>query len=276
MTLGPPCYSVLMPLAPWEPADVVQQALRSLEQQTLLPAQVLVSCDGEPPAKLGSVLASSPLPLERVVGPGGEGVGPVLARGLHSCRYDLVVRADADDLSSPQRCAIQVDWLLKHPEVMALSSWIEEFSDDWRRPLCRMVPADPQRIRRTARRRNPLNHPAVILRRQAVLAVGSYRSRPGFEDYDLWLRLLARWGPECLANLPQPLVRARVGRAHLARRHGLAYARAESRFFIGAVREGLISRRDAVLALGVRLPLRLLPAHLLGWVMRQFTRDSAA
>jgi hypothetical protein len=270
-----PSYAVLMPIAPWEPADVVKEALQSLERQTLPPDQLVVSCDGELPSELTAVLNACTLPLLRVDGPGGEGVGPVLARGLLACRHDLVVRADADDLSLPQRCAIQVSWLAVHPEVMALSSWIEEFSSEQPRRFYRRVPCDSARLHRCAVRRNPLNHPAVIFRRQAVLAVGSYRRRPGFEDYDLWLRLLTRWGPQCLANLPQPLVRARVGRAHLARRHGWRYARAESAFFLGAASEGLISWCDAFLALGLRLPLRLLPARVLGQVMRCFTRWDA-
>lgn len=266
-------YSVLMPLAPWEPEAVLREALQSLAGQTLPAAQVLVSCDGEPSAELWTVLRTCPLPLEWVVGPGAEGVGPVLARGLEACRYELVVRADADDISRPERCAIQVRWMLEHAHVAALSSWIEEFGGEQDRFLCRRVPVDSERIHRSAKRRNPLNHPAVILRREAVLAVGSYRSRPGFEDYDLWLRLLNSLGPGCLANLPEPFVRARVGRAHLSRRHGLAYAYAETLFFVGAAREGLIGWGDAALALLVRLPLRLLPSDLLGQVMRRFTRS---
>jgi hypothetical protein len=79
--------------------------------------------------------------------------------------------------------------------------------------------------------RNPLNHPSVILRRQAVLAAGNYRAVSGFEDYELWLRLLVIHGSKVLANTPQPLVMARVGPAHLSRRHGWSYAQAEVGFF---------------------------------------------
>jgi hypothetical protein len=272
----PPCYAVLMPLAPWEPPAHLQEALHSLEWQELPPAQVVVSCDGEPPADLACVLQRSQLPLECVIGPGHEGVGPVLARGLLACRHDLVVRADADDFSLPERCSIQVAWMQRHLNVQALSSWIEEFTAENQHGLCRWVPCDQAEVVRCAKRRNPLNHPAVILRRQAVLAVGNYRSKPGFEDYDLWLRLLNHWGSSCLANLPRPLVRARVGRAHLVRRHGWRYARAEGLFFISAAGEDLISWPDALLALALRIPLRLLPANLLAQVMRLFTRSSWA
>ena len=116
-----PSYSVLMPLAPWEPAGQVAAALESLARQSLPCSQVVVSCDGPPPPALQSVLLASGLPLTQVVGPGGEGVGPVLSRGLVACREDLVVRADADDLSLPERCAVQVEAMQARPQLVALN-----------------------------------------------------------------------------------------------------------------------------------------------------------
>lgn len=262
-------YSVLMPLAPWEPPAQVAMALASLESQTLFPAQVVISCDGAPPSELMEVLEASPLPLEVLRGPGGEGVGPVLARGLLHCRYELVVRADADDVSHSERCEIQVKWMSQHPQLSAMSCTIAEFVDNPDGPISlRVVPADGRSIARMANSRNPLNHPSVILRRSAVLAVGSYRSVAGFEDYDLWLRLLAAQGSQSLMNLPQSLVSARVGTAHLSRRHGLDYALAEMRFFYHCGRQSLLPWWSVARALMFRLPLRLLPSSLLAHVMR--------
>jgi hypothetical protein len=244
-----PNYSVLMPLAPWEPPAQVAAALGSLAQQTLPCSQVVVSCDGPPPAELAGVLAASGLPLEQVVGPGGEGVGLVLARGLLACSQELVIRADADDLSIPERCAIQVAVMGSRPNLVAMSSPILEFIGDPQVPCStRPVPVGPAALRRRSRWRNPINHPAVILRRKPVLAAGGYRHCPGFEDYDLWLRLLQAGA--LLDNLPQPLVLARVGVDHLARRRGLAYVAKEWRFLLACGRQRTLSwPRVMVLAL---------------------------
>ena len=266
-------YSILMPLAPWEPPLIVRQALESLKDQTFPASQVIVSCDGPPPRSLREQLEQVRLPLEIVLGPGGEGVGPVLARGLERCRHDLVVRADADDVSLPQRCATQVSWMLQHPEVMAMGCLIDEFCHSPDQVVSqRLVPIRSEKINREARWRNPLNHPSVILRRSAVQSVGNYRSKPGFEDYDLWLRLLKTYGSAALANSPEALVRVRVGAAHLGRRHGWRYALAEGQFFIACAREGLLRWGDVVRNLTIRFPLRLLPNSLLAWVMVQGTR----
>lgn len=261
-----PSYSVLMPLAPWEPPEQVAAALASLARQSLPCAQLVVSGDGALPPALESVLVASGLPVERLNGPGGEGVGPVLHRGLLVCRHELVVRADADDLCLPERCALQVAEMVARPELSALSAPILEFIEDPLHPCSiRSVPAGAAALRRRSRWRNPLNHPAVILRRSMVLAVGGYRNRPGFEDYELWLRLLQAGAQ--LDNLPQPLVLARVGAHHLGRRRGLAYAAKEWRFLLGCGCQGSLRWPRVLLLALLRLPLRLVPAS---W-QRRFT-----
>ena len=270
-------YAALMPLAPWEQPAIVAEALDSLQRQTLPPKQVVVSCDGTPPAPLQRCLEASGLPMELVLGPGSEGVGPVLARGLLHCREELVLRVDADDLSVPERAARQVSWMHQHPGVLVMGTPISEFMDRADQPLLqRWVPSDPEEISRVARLRNPLNHPSVVLRRSAVLAAGNYRSVPGFEDYELWLRLLVTHGPGALANIPEPLVLARVGPAHLGRRHGWRYAMAEVRFLLHCGRSGLLPFWCVIRSLLLRCPLRLLPPKLLVVVMGVVTRRAVA
>jgi hypothetical protein len=274
MVLLPP-YSVLMPLAPWEPVNQVIAALESLKQQTLPASQVVVSCDGPPPPALKAVLAAADLPLAMVEGPGGEGVGPVLTRGLHRCTEALVVRADADDLSLPDRCAIQVAAMTARPELVVLSTPLLEFIDSPHCPSAlRDVPVGAAALRRRSRWRNPINHPAVILRRQQVLAIGGYRDCPGFEDYDLWLRLLQQGGQ--LDNLRQPLVLARVGSGHLARRRGPSYVVKEWRFLLACAGAGILGWPQVLLLIGLRTPIRLLPSSWQHWSTARFLRRRVA
>jgi len=271
----PSPYAALLPLAPWEDPAVLADALQSLRSQTLFPRQVVVSGDGPLPPALLDCLEVSGLPIELVLGPGSEGVGPVLARGLLYCQEELVLRVDADDLSLPQRAAIQVNWMDQHPQVLVMSTPIIEFKDRIDQPLLqRWVPLDPEEISRVALLRNPLNHPSVILRRGAVLAAGSYRSVSGFEDYELWLRLLMIHGPAVLANTSQPLVLARVGPAHLHRRHGWGYAIAEARFLAQCGRRGLLPIWCVIRSLLLRVPLRLLPPRFLAGAMGAVTRST--
>ena len=262
-------YSVLMPVAPWEPADQVAAALESIEHQTVSASQVVLSCDGEPAAPLVAVFGASSLPLKILVGPGKEGVGPVLARGLLACSCDLVVRADADDISLPRRCELQLEALAGSPMISAMSAFIEEFvSPDVTITGVRRVPVSAKKIFARSRYRNPLNHPAVVLRRSHVIDVGNYRACPSFEDYDLWLRLLRHRGPESISNLPFVLVQARVGADHLKRRHGWHYASREVNFFWRCGLEGLLAWPRVVFLLVLRPLTRLLPLAFLSILMR--------
>jgi hypothetical protein len=214
------------------------------------------------------VLENSGLPHVVVVGPGFEGIGPVLARGLNLCTQEFVIRADADDISLPERCEMQIGWLVQHPEVIALGSKVTEFMDGAKVVCgCREIPVGARAVMQWARSRNPMNHPSVAIRKSAVLAAGNYRTKPGFEDYDLWLRLLAQYGAAAVANLPESLVWVRVGPAHLARRHGFRYAMVELRFFWACGVEQLLPWPDVLLALLLRMPLRLMPASVLARAM---------
>jgi glycosyltransferase involved in cell wall biosynthesis len=257
-------YEVLMPLAPWENPNVLTQALESIRWQTLPAARIVVSCDGTPPADLLAVLEGSGLPIELLIGPGTEGVGPVLARGLLACRSEFVLRADSDDLSLPERGELQIRAMQAQPDVAAMSAPIIEFIHESGLPSgIRKVPVESGRILSWSRWRNPMNHPAVVLRRSAILRAGNYRYSPGFEDYDLWLRLIRCLGTSSLANLSVPLVHARVGAEHLSRRRGFKYVKEEVRFLIRCGSERLLSWPQLLLIAALRVPTRLLPARIL-------------
>ena len=258
-----PPYEILLPLAPWECPNIVSESLASLKRQTLPPRRVVVSCDGTPPTALRNVLETSGLPLLIVLGPGGEGVGPVLARGLQMCECDLIIRADADDVSLHDRCTVQLRTMVERPRLAVLSGQVKEFTHTPGVKVgMRCVPIGGRQIRRFSQWRNPINHPAVSLRRSAVLAVGNYRACPGFEDYDLWLRLLKR-GAE-IDNLCRDLVWCRVGPAHLSRRRGWRYMIHELRFFLRSAKEGTVAWPSALRLILMRCPIRLMPA----WVLK--------
>lgn len=192
------------------------------------------------------------LPLVMAQGPGGDGMGPVLKRGLEVCPTDLVVRADPDDINLPGRCERLVNLMEQRPELTGLGSWIREFVQTQpEAPLQhlreRRVPSRADALHQFSRWRNPLNHPTTILRRQQIMAAGGYRAMASFEDYDLWLRLLARG--RRLDNLPEPLVLARVNPDHRQRRRGRRYRAAELRFVTICLREKLLAPFVALLLL---------------------------
>lgn len=54
----------------------------------------------------------------------------------------------------------------------------------------RKIPEFPFEIYKYGKKRCPINHPASVFRKSAILFAGGYRHFPLFEDYYLWVRLL--------------------------------------------------------------------------------------
>jgi hypothetical protein len=179
-----------------------------------------------------------------------------------------VARFDADDINLPDRFTAQVDFARRHPEVAAFGGAILEFWPDGR-TRHKTAPTTHEAIVRFAAWRNPVNHMTAFFRRDAFLAAGGYPDIPLKEDYGLWLRMLARG--ERLANLPQVLVRARLGADFHRRRAGrdnLASERALHR--LKRAVPGLDPRASAV-ALALRSAALTLPcpARLAYWGLRR-------
>jgi hypothetical protein len=117
---------------------------------------------------------------------------------------------DADDIAYPGRFSAQVGRLENEQELVLLGT-----AFDYVDSLGRILKPKLLRTNDTAIREslfldgNQFCHPSVMIRRDALLKVGSYRALVGrlAQDYDLWLRL-AEVGR--LANLPDVYLGYRV------------------------------------------------------------------
>jgi glycosyltransferase involved in cell wall biosynthesis len=137
-------------------------------------------------------------------------------RGLVAALNDLIDRArgeflarmDADDIAMPDRFARQVAYLRGHPECVLVGSRVWE-ADAEGDPLGEYPTlSDHEEIDAFHfRMQGPaLIHPSIMMRRDAVLAVGKYRGSQ-IEDVDLYLRLAERGR---LARLPEFLLKYRI------------------------------------------------------------------
>ena len=102
-----------------------------------------------------------------------------LNTGLEQCRGALVARMDADDVSLPDRLALQVDFLQRHPEIDVLGGQLEAIDEAGRRIGARRYPLWHDQIVAAMQRYNPLAHPAIMFGRDVVRAAGALSlSRP--------------------------------------------------------------------------------------------------
>ncbi|WP_434715407.1 glycosyltransferase [Paraburkholderia sp. A3RO-2L] len=190
--------AVLMPAFNGQ-ADV-ERTLASFEENA--PVYALIVDDGSTPPIVAPSVPGMQIDVMRMPQNGGieralkAGVEALAARGF---RY--AARIDSGDLAAPQRLAKQRACMEAEPRLAALGTWTQVVNRAGA-PLFMLRPAaDARTLRRTRMLRSPLVHPSVMLRVDAVLAVGNYRVQyPAAEDLDLFLRLMERY--DC-ANLPE-------------------------------------------------------------------------
>jgi len=127
-----------------------------------------------------------------------------LNRGLLEARGRYVARQDADDVSAPERLALQVEHLDLHPDVALVASAYRRIDDCGRDSGDRSVPLDATAIRWRLLFLNAFAHSSVTLRRTVVASVDGYDETFRYaQDYELWSRIAERHE---VAALPQRLL----------------------------------------------------------------------
>ncbi|MDR1606649.1 MAG: glycosyltransferase [Streptococcaceae bacterium] len=195
----------------------LQAAIQSVLNQTHTTNDFQIIVDGPIGSELQSVLDQYADAIKITSLATNQGLGGALKVGVELVKNEFVARMDADDISVPQRMALQTEFLHANPNIVAVSSDLLEMDEDG--TLSNRVKHMPQvmtDIKKTMVYRNPINHPAVMFRKSAVLEVGNYINLYKQEDYYLWIRLVQH-GFE-LANISQPLVYMRMGDSAYQRR----------------------------------------------------------
>lgn len=214
-------YSVLMSVYIKENPAFFDEAISSMLNQTVRTDDFVIVCDGPLSKELDNILLrytqEYPGLFHIVRLPQNMGIGAAAKAGLMECKNELVAKMDADDISVPNRCELQLERFAQNPKLSIIGSNIDEFDVDPDTPFSvRSVPEDNEGIRKFGRRRQPFNNVTVMYRKSAVQAVGGYRDLPRNEDYDLYVRLLA--AGYYAENIPLSLVKVRVDSQAVHRR----------------------------------------------------------
>ena len=217
-------FAVLMPLWGRDHPERVEIAVHSATlAQRRRPDLLILTVDGPLPPALEAVVArvssgeyGPSLVLRHAT---HRGVAAALQDGLVASPFELVARADADDICRPERFALQIP-RMESAGLDLLGSAMREFSDllpPGEGPL-RLRPLTHAEIVRYLPRHSPFHHPSVVMRRSVALAVGGYRDLALLEDYWLWERMML--GGARMGNLAEVLVDYRVDDQLFARRGG--------------------------------------------------------
>ena len=183
-------FSCLMSTYKKDSPIQLKECLESLVNQTLPADEIVLVKDGELSLELESVLEhyQDKLPFNFIELPNNKGLGNALNVGLLSCKYDIVIRMDADDICALNRFEIQYQFLSKNPEIDILGSWAWEINNQGKIVGERRYPENHEKLLELIWA-CPINHPTVIYRRNKILSIGSYNIKiKRRQDYELWFR----------------------------------------------------------------------------------------
>lgn len=265
-------FSLLLPVYAGDTAEHVRLAFdSSVGGQALPPAEVVIVQDGpvgDPlTAELDRLVAESSVPVQVVRLTRNVGLTEALNAGLAACRYPVIARMDADDVSVADRFERQ--WALIAAGADLVGTGMVEFERDPDVLGARRVPpVGSDRIRDHARTHNPFNHPTMMYRRAAIDAIGRYEPFGKMEDYWLGIRMIASGART--ENIADPLLKYRVGSGAFERRGGLEEARTEWRLQRAMLRIGFITRGQYVRNVVVKGAYRLMPAGVKRVLFRRF------
>lgn len=260
-----PAVSVLMPCH--NAAGTLLEALESLSSQTLADFEAIVVDDGSSD-DTWSILREWAASDERfqIIYQPHEGIVSALSSGLGKCKGSFIARMDADDLSHPNRFALQVEYLEQHPDTCLVGCKVRGYPPgevgqgysiylEWQNSLL-----SDEDIRREIFIESPFVHPSVMIRKEYLSRVGGYQEHGWAEDYDLWLRFYLAGAK--FAKIDEVLFDWREHDERLTRqdsRYSLEnFLRAKAHYLL----RGPLQERKSVLIWGAGMMGRRLSKHL--------------
>ena len=272
-----PTFSVLMSVYKNDNPNYLKLALESIyEKQTKKPDEVVIVFDGPITKELKKVLDDFKKNKDKIVKyfpqKENKGLGEALRIGSEKCTCDYIFRMDSDDVSVPERFKIQSDYMIKHPEIDVLGGDIAEFDNDPYEPdkRIRSCPEKLEDIIQMGKKRNPMNHVTICMKREALMGSGGYLSLKYLEDYYLWLRMIV--AKRKLANIKNTFVYVRVGDGFESRRSSKDYLRGWRTLQNYMLKNQLVNKREvAVNMICINIFVRI-PKNLKRIVYKKFLR----
>ena len=213
--ISSPRVSVIVPV--YNRAAAVRAAAASVLGQTYRDFELILVDDGSTDGSgaVADELAAAHPSLARAVHQPNAGAAAARNRGIALSRGEYICFLDSDDEWLPEKLAVQVESMDRHPEV-ALSYVWALIVDSQGSTLGQMASKAGRNTYRKLFYLNPIAPTSGTMVRAGVLReVGVFdtdlRTR---EDLDLWLRIAARFG---VAEVPKILVRWRSGEGSLSR-----------------------------------------------------------
>lgn len=253
-------FSVLLCFYGKDNPTALEEALDSIQRQTLLPDQLVLLQDGPVSLELESVVERFVTKhdyAELVQLECNQGHGIARKKGLEVCVNRFVAICDADDISRSDRFQKQIAMFNANNGLSVVSSDLREFSGEVNNILgYKRLPFSDFDLKQLIKWKCPINQPSVMFNKDHVESVGGYIDWHHNEDYYLWIRM-AKAG-FLFSNIQEDLLYFRVDNSVYARRGGYAYFKSELAIQKLLLKEGYASFYSFSLSVVVRFIVQVL------------------
>jgi glycosyltransferase involved in cell wall biosynthesis len=193
--------SVIIPA--YNAAPYIAEAIASCLNQTSPPYEIIVVDDGSTD-DTASIAATFSPPV-RVIRQKNAGVSAARNLAVESSTGDWIAFLDADDWFYPRKLELQQRCAQHNPDAVLIYTGVQRTFLDGQKAAPNYT--SPEHLESELRYRCPFHICSVIMRREAFDAVGGFDlTLRGIEDWDLWLRLAARFSVKTFAAESEPLV----------------------------------------------------------------------
>lgn len=203
-----PLISVILPV--FNASPYLKLAIESVLQQTYKKWELIIIDDASTDNSwqiIKSLLEKDPR-IKAWKNKKKLGLAQTLNRAVSFARADFLARMDADDLMYPRRLERQIDYLVKHPKLVALGTWLKEINTEGKEMGERVLPLEHQKIYQMMYYVMGLQHPSIMFNRKIIPQNFTwYQGENEVTDLDLIFRLL-KYGD--FANLPDFLMAYRL------------------------------------------------------------------
>jgi GT2 family glycosyltransferase len=203
--------SVIM--AAYNSERFIAQAINSVLRQTHDNFELIVVDDGSTDGTAAIIAEFRELdPRIRIISQQNQGAGAARNIAVTAARSEWIAVMDSDDIMEPTRLERQLLFIKQHPDLAigsSLVTWINEHGKRLGQSSSDLI--DDMGVQKSIENNGLLIlcHPACLIRKQAIEAVGGYRWEfwPS-EDIDLFVRI-AETGGRILVQ-PEHLLRYRI------------------------------------------------------------------
>lgn len=197
--------SVLMPV--YNSEKFLNEAIESILNQSYTNLEFIIVNDGSTDKSLRIIKSYTDKRIKLINNVENKGIVYSLNKGLENCTGKYIVRMDSDDISYKTRIEEQVSYMEKNLDVVAAGTYIKIFGEKRKEKIMKN-PILYEKIKVKSLFTVPIFHPTAILRREIFQKIGYTNEYDGYEDFDLWQRLIK--AEYKISNLPKVLLKYRI------------------------------------------------------------------